>query len=87
MANLFPMFVKLDGRKCLMVGGGRVAESKIQSLLSSGAEVHVVAPTSTEAIARWAEEDRIRWYPRTFKLTDLQGVFLGHRCYVVQARE
>ena len=59
-----------------MVGAGPVAESKIQSLLLSGAEVHVVAPTSTEAITRWAEEDRIRWYPRTFKLPDLQGVFL-----------
>jgi precorrin-2 dehydrogenase/sirohydrochlorin ferrochelatase len=76
MANLFPMFVKLDGRKCLVVGAGRVAESKIDSLLLSGAVVQVVAPKSTEAIARWTEEKRITWHARTFKPADLQGVFL-----------
>ena len=76
MANLFPMFVKLHGRRCLVVGAGRIAQSKIESLLLSGAVVQVVAPKSTEAIARWAEEKRITWHSRTFKPADLQGIFL-----------
>ena len=42
--SLLPIFLKLRGRRVLVVGGGNVAESKIESLLLSEAEVHVVAP-------------------------------------------
>lgn len=40
----FPMFVPIEGADCLVAGGGRVAASKIRSLLEYGARVHVVAP-------------------------------------------
>ena len=49
--SLFPMFVKLDGRQCLVVGAGPVGESKIESLLATGAAVRVVAPVATECSA------------------------------------
>ena len=48
---LFPMFVKLEGRRCVVVGGGPIAESKVESLLTSGAEVIVVSPTLTVPMA------------------------------------
>jgi siroheme synthase-like protein len=57
--NLFPMFVKLEDRRCLVVGAGSVAESKIESLLTAGALVHVVAPKSTPKVREWARDGRI----------------------------
>jgi len=76
MANLFPMFVKLDGRKCLVVGGGLIAEGKVEGLLASGANVVVVAPEGTEKIARWSGERRLAWHARQFQPSDLEGAFL-----------
>jgi len=50
MDELFPLFLKLAGRRCVVVGGGTVAEAKMQGLLRCGAEVRVVAPEVTPGI-------------------------------------
>ena len=76
MANLFPMFVKLAGRKCLVVGGGPVAEGKVEGLLSCQATVVLVAPEVTEKIARWNDQGRLTWHARRFQPSDLEGAFL-----------
>jgi siroheme synthase-like protein len=76
MNSLFPLFLKLEGRRCLMVGAGLVAESKIQSLLDAGAEVHVVAPKATAGIRRWADTGVIVWEQRAFSQDDLAGAVL-----------
>jgi uroporphyrin-III C-methyltransferase/precorrin-2 dehydrogenase/sirohydrochlorin ferrochelatase len=73
---LFPLFVKLDGRACLVVGAGPIGESKIASLLETGATVTVVSPTATESVRRWVAEGRIAWVPRRFDAHDLDGMFL-----------
>ncbi|HJY85490.1 MAG TPA: bifunctional precorrin-2 dehydrogenase/sirohydrochlorin ferrochelatase [Candidatus Acidoferrales bacterium] len=71
---LFPMFVKLEGRPCLVVGAGRVAEAKIRSLLATGAAVRVVGRSPTSAVKGWARTGRISWAPREFDPGDLDGV-------------
>ena len=76
MMPLFPMFLKLAGRRCLVVGAGRTAEGKIESLLRSGAEVLVVAPSATLRISAWAARGRLRWEKRRFVPADLDGVLL-----------
>jgi len=76
MSSLFPIFVKLAGRKCVVVGGGPVAEGKIEGLLTSGAHVVVVAPEVTKKIARWSGEHRLAWHARRFQPADLDGSFL-----------
>ena len=74
--SLFPMFVKLEGRLCLVVGAGSVGESKIQSLLEAGAKVRVVAPRASDAVAEWAKSGVISWEQREFESGDLDGIFL-----------
>ncbi len=76
MANLFPMFLKLEGRSCLVVGAGKVGEPKIVSLLASGARVRVVAPEATESIVEWHRAEAITWDARGFHPSDLEDVFL-----------
>jgi precorrin-2 dehydrogenase/sirohydrochlorin ferrochelatase len=73
---LFAIFLKLDGRPCLVAGGGAIAEGKIASLLRSGARVTVVSPELTPALLQHAHRDEIRWESRGFQVGDLDGIFL-----------
>jgi precorrin-2 dehydrogenase / sirohydrochlorin ferrochelatase len=75
-AKLFPMFLKLSARPCLVVGAGTVAESKIASLLGAGGRVRVVAPEATPQVRSWAKSKRIEWQQRPFQPDDLEGMFL-----------
>jgi precorrin-2 dehydrogenase / sirohydrochlorin ferrochelatase len=74
---LFPIFLKLAGRPCLVVGAGAVAASKIRSLLEAGAKVTVVAPHAAEEIQSLAAEGAIHWSARIFLPSDLEGIFLA----------
>jgi siroheme synthase-like protein len=74
--SLFPMFVKLQGRPVVVVGGGKIAEGKIFGLLSAGARVRVISPGITPAFARWVRERKIEWLPKVFEPGDLLGAYL-----------
>jgi len=71
---MFPVFLKLEGRRCLVVGAGKVAEGKIRGLLEAGAAVQVVAPQALFQIRRWHWQGAIAWKPREFDPRDLDGV-------------
>ena len=73
---LFPAFLKLDGRRCLVVGAGPIAEEKIESLLRAGASIRVVAPVATGRVQSWARAKKIRWHAREFRAGDLASAFL-----------
>jgi precorrin-2 dehydrogenase / sirohydrochlorin ferrochelatase len=74
--TLFPMFMKLEGRSCLVVGAGTVGEPKINSLVTAGASVRVVALHATAAVAEWAQAGAITWEARAFNSADLDSTFL-----------
>jgi precorrin-2 dehydrogenase/sirohydrochlorin ferrochelatase len=74
--TLFPMFLKLERRSCLVVGAGTIGEPKIQSLLAAGAQVRVIAPRAHQAVMDWAGAGLIVWEPRAFVPNDLEGIFL-----------
>ncbi|MFY9853227.1 MAG: siroheme synthase CysG [Terracidiphilus sp.] len=74
--NLLPIFLKLDGRRGLIVGAGTVALEKIHSLLKTGLRLRVVAPTVRPEIQQLAADGRIEWTQRPFQLSDLDGNYL-----------
>jgi precorrin-2 dehydrogenase/sirohydrochlorin ferrochelatase len=74
--NLFPMFVKLEGKLVVVVGGGAVAEGKIEALLSTGARVRVIAPQIRPQIAEWVRFSKVEWLPKEFAPGDLAGASL-----------
>jgi siroheme synthase-like protein len=70
---LLPIFVKLEGRSCLVVGGGAVALQKVRSLLECGAHVTVVAPDARDEIRDLAERGIVAWRGRTYVGEDVAG--------------
>jgi precorrin-2 dehydrogenase / sirohydrochlorin ferrochelatase len=74
--SLFPMFLKLQDRPCLVVGAGEIGEGKVQSLLEVGALVCVVAPRATQRLQELAATGAINWLRRKFTPADLDGTSL-----------
>ena len=77
MADLFPIFLKLESRMVLVVGAGKVGEQKIAGLLPTGARVRVVALQATDLVQRWAGEGQIALEERPYVTSDLDGAFLA----------
>ncbi len=75
--SLFPMFLKLTARPCVVVGAGSIAEGKIEGLLQAEAEVTVIAPEALPRVQAWAEAGEIVWHRRAYREGDLQGAFLA----------
>ena len=73
---MFPLFLKLENRPCLVVGAGNIAESKIAGLLEADASLRVVAPEATPQVQSWAQTGKLDWRQRPFQPADLQGMFL-----------
>ena len=77
MTNLFPMFLKLEGRQCLVVGAGKVGEPKIGGLLETGARIRVVALDASPTVREWARTGKIDLELRPFVADDLDSAFLA----------
>lgn len=78
LSNTYPINLILDGRPCLVVGGGPVAARKAEGLLACGALVLVVAPEVGEEVRALGEgyPDTLSWHDRPFGADDVQGRFL-----------
>jgi precorrin-2 dehydrogenase/sirohydrochlorin ferrochelatase len=76
MKDIYPVALKLTGRLCLVVGGGKVSERKIASLLDSGADVRLVSPEISSQISEWVRQGRVELRQRCFQEDDLTDVLL-----------
>ena len=77
MTNLFPMFLKLEGKQCLVVGAGKVGEPKIAGLLETGARIRIVAIEASPSVREWARAGLLELELRPFNASDLEGAFLA----------
>lgn len=68
--------LQLNGRKVVVVGGGKVAERKVVSLLDTGAKVFVVSPEATEKLKQLALDGKMVWAQRSISADDLSDAFL-----------
>lgn len=75
----YPIFVEMAGRRCLVVGGGTVAEGKVAGLLTAGADVTIVAPDLTPSLASSVTAGAVRHIARAYETGDLTGYEL---CFV-----
>jgi len=74
--SLFPIFLKLAARPCIVIGAGHLAESKIESLQAANARITVIAPEASERIRNFAAAGEIEYHQRHYAEGDLTGNFL-----------
>jgi uroporphyrin-III C-methyltransferase / precorrin-2 dehydrogenase / sirohydrochlorin ferrochelatase len=80
--TLYPVGLRLEGRRVVVVGGGRVAQRRIPSLLAAGARVEVVSPVTTPAVEGHARAGELVWHARDYRRGDIDGAW-----YVVVATD
>ena len=73
---LFPIFLKLTGRPCVVIGAGHLAESKIESLQAAAASITVIAPQASDRILDWAASGELTYHQRPYQQGDLTATFL-----------
>jgi len=73
---MYPLGLRLSGRRVLVVGGGRVAHRRIPRLLDAGADVLLVSPVAHIALEALADSEALRWERREFTPSDLAGAWL-----------
>ncbi len=74
--KFYPVFINIEGKRCVVVGGGRVAERKVQALLECGADVVVVSPALTGCLKEFKRKGLIEHMNRRYRDGDLKGAFL-----------
>ena len=73
----YPASLNINGRKCLVVGGGQIALRKVLSLLEHGAVVEVISPTLCPELEDMARKNEVRAVTREYRPDDLNGVFIA----------
>lgn len=76
--KFYPVFLRVAGRRCVVIGGGEVAERKVESLLAAGARVTVISPSVTSGLAARAAQGAIEHLSRRYRRGDLTGVCLAY---------
>jgi siroheme synthase-like protein len=73
----YPVNLVVRGRRCVVVGAGRIAARKIDALVAAGAHVHVVAPEIGDEVRAWADAGTVTVVERAFEPTDLDDAWLA----------
>ncbi|KAA0790323.1 NAD(P)-binding protein [Bacillus wiedmannii] len=73
---MYPLTVRVEKKRVVVIGGGKVAGFKIIPLLKQGADIVVISPELDANLVKLVEEKQIRWYQRDYEKSDIQGAFL-----------
>ena len=80
MSVYYPVLLKLDGKRCVVIGGGWGTAERVRALLDAGAEVTLVSLTADPETEQLAREGRIQWHAREYQPGDLEAAFLAIAC-------
>lgn len=81
----FPLYIDLEQKECIVIGGGRIAEGKVRQLRAFGAAVCVISPEVTETLHKMAERGEIRWLCESFPIGEEWEKMLAGCTLVVAA--
>jgi len=74
--NYYPIYLNLQGCRCIVVGGGHIAEGKVQALLESEAQITVIAPELTSGLRQLVNSNHLTYFSRPYQSGDLADAFL-----------
>ncbi len=69
----YPIYLDIEGRNVLIIGGGSVCTRKAETMMNYGAKVTVVSPKFTDEIEQWAREGRLQVRRKLYESSDLDG--------------
>lgn len=72
----YPIYLDIKGKKCIVIGGGKVAERKVFSLLNAGARITVISPDVTSKLDKMAWNGKIDLLKRPYRKGDLKEALL-----------
>ncbi len=75
--GMFPLFLSLEGKTCVVIGGGKIAQRRIETLLSFGCRLKVISPQLTPKLQKLAEANAFSWEARPYREGDFTGAFLA----------
>ncbi|MEC2256232.1 precorrin-2 dehydrogenase [Bacillus thuringiensis] len=73
---MYPLTVRVNEKRVVVIGGGKVAGFKIIPLLKQGADIVVISPELDANLVKLVEEKKIRWYQREYEKSDIKNAFL-----------
>jgi siroheme synthase-like protein len=73
----YPVFLNMQGQLCVVIGGGEIAERKVQALLEAGSIVTLIAPECTDGLVAMTSYPSVTWLQRTYQPGDLEGAFIA----------
>ena len=76
----YPIFLNLQGKRCVVVGGGQVAHRKVKMLLEGGANVFVISPKPHPEIKRLSKRKAIHLIQRDYKAGDIKDAVVTLAC-------
>lgn len=76
MTEYYPIFLNLKARLCVVIGGGKVAERKVLSLIKAGAKVKIISPEVTTTLKKIIKDYNLHWEERPYQEGDLNEAFL-----------
>ncbi len=76
MNTYYPVYIEMRGQPCVVVGGGKIAEGKVDGLLAVDAQVKIISPELTPHLRNLVDENKIQYVSRTYQTGDLADAFV-----------
>jgi len=76
MTNYYPIYLQLNQQPCIVIGGGKIAEGKVDGLLAADATVKIISPELTPHLHELVEQNKIEYVAREYQHGDLTGAFM-----------
>ncbi len=76
MTTYYPVYIQLHEQPCVVIGGGKIAEGKVEGLLAADAKVTIVSPDLTSHLNELVKQNQVKYIPREYQPGDLSGAFI-----------
>ena len=77
LPRYYPVFIDVNKRRCVIIGGGNIGQEKVEKLLECDADVFVISPEVNPHVEDLASSQQISWDKREYQQGDLEGAFIA----------